>query len=175
MKVSAQEELLIASCLKKEPEAIRTFSALYGRPIYGFLKSALGIRAELTHSILIRAMSEYLRTTTAFELKEHILVTLMRSLLRDISRELKRKDSTGSLKEKDPRLTILFESLALLKWQERVLVLLRDQMDFDYEEIASILSLKLEEVKSRIKTARVHFRENIDQLLFKQKSSHREL
>lgn len=171
MKVSTDEELLVARCIRRDPEALQTLSSDYGRPVYGFLRTALGRRSELAHPILIDAFVNILRPHSAFNLTEPLLVTVMRSLIKGIQKQIKRKDAEGALEGLHPRLSFLFDSLCQLSWEERVLVLLRDQMEFSYEEMTAITALSRDQIKARLKEGRVHLKNHVRGVL-NQKRTH---
>lgn len=165
LKVSADEELLVARSIKRDPEALQTLSSDYGRPVYGFLRSVLGRRSELAHPILIDAFVSILRSTSAFNLTEPILVTVMRYLIKGIQKQLKRKDAKGPLNGLNPQLNVMFDGLSRLSWEERVLILLRDQMGFSYEEMTAITSRSEDQIRSQLTESRLHLRSHVREVL----------
>lgn len=167
MKIPAHEELLLARCARRENDAVKTLIELYGERVYGFIRSALGLRAELVHPLLIKSFSETIQETQPFNMTEPFRVTVMRKLIHGITNQLKNKDSSATEKGMDLQRMIVFEALSRLAWNRRVLLLLRDQMDFDFEEIASILSVPIKQLRAETQETRLEFRKHIEEVLRK--------
>lgn len=165
MKISGDEELLLAACLERNRFAIDKLSLMYGVPLFGFLRSALGARAHLAQNFVTESIVEFLRCATPFNLSEPIHVTLARSILQKVEKQLKSKNSEGPLAGLDRKLSVVFDCLSQLSWKERILLLLRDQMEFSLEEMSAVLSLSKMKIRSSLKDARLKLRENLQSAL----------
>lgn len=167
-RVSPEEELLFARCLKQEPEAIRELGRRYALPLYGLLQSLCGKKAESLDPLVIEVFADALKSGEPFALQEPLAVTLTRSLLEKIQKKIRRKKisvSTELADSFDPKLRLLFKALSGLSWNQKFLLLLRDQLLLSHEEIAGILTLPKAQVPNRLKEARLLFRKNLQEFL----------
>ncbi len=165
LTVSTEDQLLATRCSKQDRGALEELSSLYGNSLYGFLRSALGQRSELAHPHLVEAFVETVRRAAALGLKAPLHVTLLRYLLEGLRKNLKQKHAEGPWPGLDRKLSVLFLSLSRLPWEERVLLLLRDQMNCSLEEIEAVLSKPETEIRSQLQRTRLHFREQIHKTL----------
>ena len=97
MKISADEELLIARCHEKDPKAVKALAEMYGRPVYGFLRSAFGTRASMTHGLLAEVFTESVLEIDPFQEKVPFLALVMQRLVGEIQHRFKHKESSGTL------------------------------------------------------------------------------
>lgn len=170
LRVPAEDELLLDRCLKKDPGALRELVTVHGESLYGFVRSALGRRAVLTHPFLTQCFADLLRDSNAFNLTEPIRVKLAKSFLVQIQKQLKQKHSEGPLPGLNRRLSVLFTCLSQLSWDDRVVILLRDQLGFSLDEMQAVLSKTEQETRLQIQEARIRFREQLQSILKNKKS-----
>lgn len=169
MKIPSHEELLLVRCRRFETEAIKTLEDLYGRRVYGLLRSILGTRSASAHNLMISAFSDTIRENVPFNMEEPFLVTAVRKLIAGLPSQVKNLDLSASWPGLDRQRALVFEALSALPWRERVLLLLRDQMDFDYDEIASILGRSVKNLKTELQQVRLNFRTLIEKFLMQRK------
>ena len=172
MIVPARDEFLLARCLKRERTAIEELVAEHARPIYGFFQSALGEKVTLAQPIFVGSFIHLLRKNAHRNLKEPIRVILLRFIIQRIQEKLNFKNAGAPLNNLDFRLSILFESLSRLPWDERILLLFRDQMDLSLEEIGAILSKSQNEIRSRLKDCRLNFRKQLENSMNNKRAGH---
>lgn len=164
MNVPAEDRALSARLARNDSGALEEFISLHGGSLYGFLRSALGQRAAFAYSFLAAAFAQTVRSTSS-DLKEPLRVILTRSLLSRIQKNLKPKHAEGPLPGAERRISVLFLSLACLPWEERILLLLRDQADYSMEELQAVFSKTESEIRGRLQKARLHFREALKKTL----------
>ena len=170
MKIPAHEELLLARCHRQEPEAIQALADLYGKSVYGFIQSILGNQPEAAKRLMLDTFIEAVREIAPFNMEEPFMVTIMRKLISDLGHRFK-TEKEAHLLGLDQRRRMIFSALSKLSWQEKILILLRDQMDFDFDEMEAVLGHSSRILKNQLKEARLHFRDGLDFLL--QKAEHR--
>jgi len=56
-------------------------------------------------------------------------------------------------------------ALTMLTFEEKAMLLLRDQINLPYEDIARIMDMSLKEIKTRIWQARNNFRDKVDEVI----------
>ncbi len=165
IRIHADEEFLLAGCLQQDLASLEKFTSDYGVPLYSFLQSVLGKRADICRNFLTESMVEFLRSSAAFNLSEPIRVSLVRTLLEKIQKNLQSKDAEGPVPGWDERSSVLFECLCRLSWEDRVLLLLRDQLEFSLEEMESVVSKHKDKIRSGLKEARIKLREHLFKVL----------
>ena len=164
MSLSSHEQALLTELANRDAEAIRLFSTEYGPPVYGFLISALGFRAGEAKPMMVEAFASLIRHSKKAATEMPILPCLMRDLLNHLQWKMSDKESEGPFEGAYQELSLIFKALSRLPWEERVLVLLRDQMDLTYPEMSFVLSLSEEELKARLGFAKTNFRNTVSGL-----------
>ncbi len=168
------DELLIPRCRAADPEALTQLGRVYGYAVHGFLCAILGEGVGKKERFLREAFAEALRLYAPGKSAPSFL-TLVTQALMEILRgdpSLAKEIKTPPFMVKDLRLQWMFEAFYQLPWQERAVLLLRLQMDFLVEEMAFIFSEPEAAVKTRLKKAREHFRQQMEERI---KGQYREL
>ena len=168
VQISAEEELLIAGGLDREPEALRRLADRYGRPVLGFLRAFSGGDEIWARRTVVQALSAPLLDLKPFQERIPFLVDVIGRLVPALeSFTPRRKSESSTLPEEpvEPRAAIILEALSSLPWRERALLLLRDQIDSSLEEIAFALHLPHDSVQGNLSGVRIHFRRFLDQIL----------
>lgn len=162
-----QEEFLIPRCRIGDAAALAQLGDLYGYQIHGFLCAILGEGEGKKERALRESFSEGLRLYSSGKSPLSFLVLVMQALMEILRSDpsLEKQVQTQPFTVKDLRLQWMFEAFYRLPWKERVVILLRQQMDFSYEEMGFILSESEAVVKTQLKTAREHFRQQVDERL----------
>ena len=153
MEIPASEQFLMARARKGDPDAIRDLAGQYGRRLYGFCLCACGGREEPARRFLIASFGQAIRETHSVSLP--FFLRALAWLCLHIS-----KDPPEALpppSEQDPKTRVLMKALARIPWEERRLILLRDQMHLSHAEMAKVLSIPEPAARGRLPEARTRF------------------
>ncbi|MBI3316745.1 MAG: hypothetical protein HYZ85_01900 [Candidatus Omnitrophica bacterium] len=173
-RVSSEEELLFARCLKHDPEAIQEWGRRYARPLYGLLQSLCDKKAGGFSDLVPEVFAEMLESSEPFDLKEPLEISLTRALIAKIQKKIRKKEIRETSEAPnflDSKLRFIFRALAHLSWNQKILLLLRDQCLLSHEEIADILDVPKSQIQNRLKEARLLFRKYLQEILSSGKES----
>lgn len=161
--LSSDHELLLSRCRQKDVAAVQTLVSLYGENLYGFIRGALGGKTELVSSLLTGTFVRALYASENIPVDESFKVVLLRTALDGMKKksDAPREPIAGL----DKRFSVLSECLGRLFWDERILLLLRDQMDCSMDEMHAILSENDPTIRASLQQARLHFREQLQSLM----------
>lgn len=165
MPLSVDDESLLANLTQQNPQSIKSLCSAYGPEIYGFLVSLLGLRAIDAHSVLVESFASVAAEAQKGRVREALLIRLTREVLNHMRWKLWDSEGETPFEGSRQELSLVFRALSRLAWEERILLLLRDQMDFTYEEMASVLSLSVEAVKTRLAESKKNFRHHINEIM----------
>ena len=172
MQVSAHEELLLARCLKREPEAVSELTKTYGPPLYGFFYAALSGHSRLARKLTPGAFARALEETVPYQEKHIFSVNAVHRVMRDLMEHAGQHDvpdEPASSEAVNGRLGLTLQSLWRLSPEERIFILLRDQLDFSMPEISFCFSIHESEAKKKLMEARLNFRRSLDIILARKK------
>lgn len=169
---------LIELCQKQNPEAFGKFVDLYQARVFGFVRRMVTDAedaADITQEVFIRAFQSFSRFDGRSQVKTW-LFKIAHNLCIDRSRKVNRTLGTSSLESSGedlevreladesaiPEQLVLNDELkgvveaAILEMSDklRAVLLLHDQQDVGYDEIADLLSIPVGTVKSRLFLAR---------------------
>jgi hypothetical protein len=182
MMITAKEELLIDRCFKKDPGALRLLLEEYGRPVYGFCVSFFSGDCRFAEPLFYKAFSSFLRSPGLSELRTPLLIQLLSFVVRELY------GSFGPLKPDAPqgcvpapetlkslwpetdllfrkRLAVILKAFAGMAAEEKAALLLRDQMDLEYPEIAKLLGMNEKKVHQVLLRSRIRLGEHVDSLM----------
>lgn len=169
MQISAEEEFLIARCIQFEPEAVKAVAGRYGRAVYGFLFSCLGSSTR-ARRMLANVFIEALRQATPFEEKMPFFFKVLSLSIPKVWSALSKErfsldlDAIPESKRK-ARLIFILEALSRISFEDKILILLRDQLELTHEEMAAVVSMTPKEVETVLNKARLGFRSELEQIL----------
>ena len=159
-----EEEILLLRCAGGDKTALSELEQKYGQPLYDFLCKISGGSSSRSQSLLLQAFAEGFRLYRPGKAKHSFLALVLRALVKKAAHESAPENQPPS-KNLDLKAHWILAALRRLSYRQRVLILLRTQMDFLYEEIAFVLSASTPAVKSQLKDARLLFREKIDEVM----------
>lgn len=150
-----------------EDGAVKEISERYGRPVYGFLSGLYGEEAPQKKKIMADAfadaLGEYDPQTPGFGFPVFVMQHLIKALSAEV-RTKKQPPPAG----RDPRFVWLLEALGGLSRTQKILFLLRYQMDFLYEEIAWILGEPARNISHQLQKICGLFRRGLAEAVRKQ-------
>ena len=173
MEIAAEEELLLSRAVRLDPAALQNLADQHASSFYGFLLHVFLGDADLARETLVRAWAETLKSFAPFEEKVPFPVALAFHALADIKEPASKKSRPGfpgPEATREPRLRLIFEALPRLPLEKRILLLLRDQLDFSLEELSFVLSLSEDQLRHRLKEARLALRLEVEHLLPQKKA-----
>ncbi len=157
MDITPAEELLLARCVRKDLEALEALGITYGRPLYSFLFCAVGGNTEIARQILVKCLKSTLSSIEPFEETIPFLI----KCLQFIDKALKKyppdhhaDDPIPADPHLKPNESSTLQALLALNVQERILLLLRDQLLLSLEEISQVLETKRKDLKEAINAVR---------------------
>ena len=165
MKITPSEELILAGCNEGSEHALQELSEKIAAPVYGFLSSSLGKNAGSAHDLFIEAFICGIRNSLSENTP--ILVKVLSRLIHDISKLPFDKKVLILPENVSIRAQIILRTLSYMSWNDRVLVLLRDQLDLSHEEMSAVLSMNEHVIKMHLTEARIHFRNYLNEVLKK--------
>ncbi|MBN1688227.1 MAG: hypothetical protein JW893_03930 [Candidatus Omnitrophica bacterium] len=172
-KASPEEKELLAKALQCDLKAVESVSHLYGVSLYRFLTGVLGDQEERVRKIMSQSLSLAIREIPLLEKEIPFALRVMRLL----ARRLRKDRALGMFRPgdhssgKEPRLRILEESWRRISREERIVILLRDQIFFLYDEIAFIFETSPDAIKKLLKQARDSFRQAMKAVMTQRKTS----
>jgi RNA polymerase sigma-70 factor (ECF subfamily) len=166
----ASDERLMLAFSQGSTEAFTELFTRYKQPLYGFFRRRLGDPAraeELTQEtflVVLRSASRYepraLFRTYLYAIGFKILrAQRRRSVLRATILGLRKPEQASSLWEAHDANLAVREALGKLDSIEREILLLREFEQLSYSEIADLLRLPVNTVRSRLFRARVTLRD----------------
>lgn len=171
MRESVEDKVLLLRCLEGQKEALREFDQQYGQRIYDFLCKILGCHSSRNQNLLLLSFADAFKRYHSESQEGSFLLFVLRALVRRAARQ-KVGDFVELHEKDDLRAESILRALRSLPFRERVLILLRTQMDLLYEEIAFVLSASAAAVKVELKEARFSLRKKITESM---KDYYREL
>lgn len=179
MEISPEEEFLIARCIKKDPASLERLLSTHGRPLAAFIRMALPAPPEDdVRMILGRSIAAALKSTRPFEEQEPFLIEALGYVLDEIKRYRANYSVKERVKKDDfygNRMLMIRKSLDSLTPQEKILILLRDQMDLSHEEMARLVPGSPHFLKQKIAEARVKFHQGLTRVLSEKEKEYERL
>jgi len=151
-------------------EIIKLYVKRYLKKVYALTCYLLGNNKNKAYEVTAASFVEGLTSTSYAEHEEGFLVKLFQTAVEE-SRQAKAMPSeekphfVNIPPEKTKILFILTETLQALSFEEKILLLLRDQAHLSYQNIAAILRISQSDVRSQITQARVNIRKKIERAL----------
>jgi hypothetical protein len=174
MEISAHDELLMGRCKNGNPEAIRELVDYYGQPLYGMLYCIFGGNANIPKFLLVQSFTHVLKNIKLFEDKTPFIIHVLKWIYAEMQHSMD-LHTTKIEFPKDQvlasRYVMILETIAALALEEKLLVLLRDQLSLSLNEIGMVLSIPEKNVRQRLSEARLSFRNNLDQSQKRRKAS----
>ena len=168
MQISAREEFLFWGWKTKDKEAFDQILSLYARSLYAFLCGITGGQESEISSLLVETFSKILRTPP-----DPRRPFLVRALHHIANRYGKKGSPEAShellLREVDKwqvrEQRVVLEALQRLAWEDRMLILLRDQQELLIDEIQAVLGWPEEQIKKELREARIRFRAKVNEVM----------
>lgn len=174
MKLAIKDELLLDRWRRHPPDALAEILAEYGRPFYGFLIAACGGVEETARGFFTRVFLQTLHSPALESRKIPFFPELFRYAvkeLRCLAKEISVPSEIHVLgrlsRDKDikTRLLLCLKILTRIPVDDRIMILLRDLAELEISEMAYVMDMKEDRLKSRLNEARIHFREKMNEFL----------
>lgn len=169
-----KDEVLLDRWRRQQPEALAELVTEYSRPFYGFLAVLLGGTQKTADDFFFKAFQKVLSEAA----KDHAPTSIFLKLLKYAVKETKPSAAVPRTSLEPPvlaklsndeeiqlRILLSLKILAGMNLEERMVILLRDLMELDVPEMAYVLDMQEDHLKSRLNEARIHFREKMNESL----------
>ena len=159
-----EEEFLLARCLRWDGEALETLAGTYGTPLHVFICLISSASSSRNQNILVNSMADALKKNRPFDGKIPFLTLAAKFAVAEM-KGMKNEGIPSCFENSEPRLQCLAKTLSKIKPEEKMLLLLRDQLLLSIWEIAYVLAIPESEVIPRLAEARLHFNEILGRIL----------
>ena len=156
--ISAKDEFIFMRLEKGEKAALEDLLALYARSFYAFLCGLSGQDSPAVKKVLIESLVEILSRRA--ESEKPFRLRMLRTMISQQGSRLSGLKLSPEFSIRKPILEVLLK----LDWEERLLILLRDQQELLYDEMRQVLEWPEERIKKRLCDARLHFRSQIEEI-----------
>lgn len=155
---------------ERDEEHLKLFILRYQNQVFALILYLIGGDQDKTYDICASSFAEAMRTSPPLEHEEAFLTTLIGNAI-EKSRATKTIPTSNELDllelpdaEKGP-LRIVLKALQALDFDAKTLVLLRDQLNLSYGQIATIMRSSESNTRSKVTQARARLRKMIEDTL----------
>ncbi|MCK5451164.1 MAG: hypothetical protein KAI70_05320 [Candidatus Omnitrophica bacterium] len=154
----------------QKDKILKNFIKHYQKKCFALTFCLVNKDQEKAYKITVSCFSDALRKVSFLNEKESFLVEYSKALINEC-RELRtlpysaESNSPNILHIRKKTLKSINKALYLLSFDEKALLLLRDQMYFSYDDIAKVFASTESSIRSSTLQARLHFRKKIEEVL----------
>lgn len=174
MKISTKEELLLERLSREPAAAWGDVLGEYEKPFFGFLLVLFAKTDQTLNRLYVKISADILRRLPHSNDQVSILLQLYRQAVREL-KALPAFEwappnpqvfiSVSSDEEIQIRLLLCLKVLSDMSVQSRAIMLLRDFAELTIEEIAYVMEIPENQIKSFLNEARLQFREKMKESL----------
>lgn len=178
MKTIAQGETLLLEAWERGDEiALKSLIERYRRIVFNLMLYLGGGGRNAAFNLSVACFSETLNSLKGAGSDGRFFHALVRDALRRCEAEpVTPAFDLASVvtlpPEKREPLRIIQEALFALSFQNKTLLLLRDQFNLSYEDISAILDVPAKDARSAVLLARVQLRDKVQEILDSERGRH---
>lgn len=164
---SMTSDQLLERCRKGDEDALQILTEEYHGPVYSLLVNLLAGHRDQAYELTVTAFKKTLKEPLPHESEIPVLTELAASALA-AARSVQVIPSVfpeGSGASEGKLTPFLKEALAMLPFDTRALILLRDMLHFSEQEIVFLLPFTRGKIRIELETARLGLRKKMEALL----------